>query len=964
MARGRYLFLTLLLLVGLSSQAAAASFPLIVHIPPTISVTTIAASLGGTVVDSIPGANTYLLNVPFVPLPARASLLGIQWMELNTSVSLPRFGLRAILRVPGTTAADWYKLQPAMPLINAGKALPFSTGRGIVIADLNSLVDYAHPALAGHLTSGYDFVAGNPGLPFLLDQSDAGFLDQSDAGFLDQSDAGFLDQSDAGFLDQSDAGFLDQSDAAYLDGRNPAYSHGSISAGIIAAIAPGSMIMPLRAFGDDGQSNLFTLAKAIRYAVDHGAQVISMNFGTLQPSLAVQDAVNFALASNVLLVAPAGNANTSQAQYPAGFAGVMAAAATNLSDAKSSFSNYGSYIFTSAPGVNVISVFPGSYYAVASGTSLSAAALAGTAALVRSLRTNGVPDSIAQTAVNIDSQNPNYATQLGHGRIDVLGAVQWGTPVIATVTPANVTQGQVFTISVTGRFTHFAQGTHLNAGAGVTITHVVVASPTSLTAQMSISSNAPMGPQALTVATGAEVVTLNNAFTIVAKNQQTVVFRVLPNKTYGDSPFALLATGGGSTQPVVFTASGTCTVSGNIVTITGAGTCTVTASQAGDAYNNPAQAVTQSFTINRAAASVTPSDAAKTYGSGDPILTGTLSGFLRSDNVRPIFARTAGEAAGIYTISAVVGPASVLNNYTISYNSAKFVIAPKPASVTPNPASKSYGDADPVLTGTLSGFLPSDHVTPAFARAAGEDPGTYTIDAALAPAGVLSNYAITYNAAPFTVNEYSFNTCDANGHCSGGSKPNNNGLGARLTISAPVGGTATASVTLGPATVNAKDALTSPGTDNNKQPLPPVFTVWLAPVGDPTHPVLFGTGTATRTRDSKGNSTWQTTITSPLDGLSAGYYTAYVYGDDGSSLTNGLVQSDAGFGKADSSDFNYPTLTAALTVTQVSTTTSINLPALTYNASGTVTVTVTAPAGTPTGNVGQGREVDGCRRRY
>src|ERR1041385_8534626 len=91
-----------------------------------------------------------------------------------------------------------------------------------------------------------------------------------------------------------------------------------------------------------------------------------------------------------------------------------------------------------------------------------------------------------------------------------------------------------------------------------------------------------------------------------------------------------------------------------------------------------------------------------------------------------------------------------------------------------------------------------------------------------------------------------------------------------------------------------------------------------------------------------------------MSGVSAGYYTAYVYGDDGSSLTNGLVQSDAGFGMADTSDFNYPTLTASLTVTQVSTTTSINLPALTYNASGTVTVTVTAPAGTPTGNVSLG----------
>jgi len=74
--------------------------------------------------------------------------------------------------------------------------------------------------------------------------------------------------------------------------------------------------------------------------------------------------------------------------------------------------------------VGIISAYPGGYYGVVSGTSLSAAALAGTAALVRSLETNGVPDSLAQTAININSQNPDYVNQLGHGRIDALGAVK------------------------------------------------------------------------------------------------------------------------------------------------------------------------------------------------------------------------------------------------------------------------------------------------------------------------------------------------------------------------------------------------------------------------------------------------------------------------------------------------------------------------------------------------------------
>src|SRR5207244_2058330 len=93
------------------------------------------------------------------------------------------------------------------------------------------------------------------------------------------------------------------------------------------------------------------------------------------------------------------------------------------------------------------------------------------------------------------------------------------------------------------------------------------------------------------------------------------------------------------------------------------------------------------------------------------------------------------------------------SNYAITYNTANFTITPKAASVTPNAASKVYGAADPALTGTLSGFLAADGVTASYSRTAGETVlgGPYTISAALSPAGVLSNYAITYNTANITI---------------------------------------------------------------------------------------------------------------------------------------------------------------------------------------------------------------------
>ena len=412
---GRRLFLILILILGLSTQLSAASYPLIIQTSPLASITVIVGVLGGTLVDRIPGTNTYLINVPLVPSPATASWLGIQWMELNIGVTQPSFFQVGVVTVPPNTPPDWYKAQPSMLRIHAGDALAYSTGRGVVVADINSKVDVAHPALIGHLTGGYDFVANKPSGSTALNQSSSSFMDQSSS---------FLDQSSSSFMDQSSSSFVDQSSLSLVDSGNPAYSHGTLCAGIIAVVAPDSMIMPLRVFDDLGEADLFTIAKAIRYAVQNGAQVINMSFGTLQPSQALYSAINFALSKNVALAASAGNNNTSAPQYPAAYNDVMTTAATDLWDMKASFSNYGSAIFVDAPGVNIFSAYPGGYYSVVSGTSFSAPAVAGVAALVRSLRATKVGDAIANGSVNIDSNNPNYAKQLGYGRIDVVRAVK------------------------------------------------------------------------------------------------------------------------------------------------------------------------------------------------------------------------------------------------------------------------------------------------------------------------------------------------------------------------------------------------------------------------------------------------------------------------------------------------------------------------------------------------------------
>src|SRR5205809_7426408 len=102
-------------------------------------------------------------------------------------------------------------------------------------------------------------------------------------------------------------------------------------------------------------------------------------------------------------------------------------------------------------------------------------------------------------------------------------------------------------------------------------------------------------------------------------------------------------------------------------------------------------------------------------------------------------------------MGAATAPACVDANYDGAQETAALADVKKAASVTPAAASKVYGSVDPALSGALGGFLVADGVTASYSRAAGETVGSYTISATLSPAGVLSNYDITYNTASFDI---------------------------------------------------------------------------------------------------------------------------------------------------------------------------------------------------------------------
>lgn len=176
------------------------------------------------------------------------------------------------------------------------------------------------------------------------------------------------------------------------------FGHGTHVAGIVAAAANNGLgsaglafrckVIPIRVLGTSGGTT-FDLVKGIDYAVNAGARVINMSLGSSQHSAIEEEAVKKAMNAGIVVVAAAGNdaLKGNPSNYPAAIRGVVAVAATNLSDQRADFSNYGSYVTLSAPGVDILSTLPQRIggYGFASGTSMSAPVVSAAAALLFSL---------------------------------------------------------------------------------------------------------------------------------------------------------------------------------------------------------------------------------------------------------------------------------------------------------------------------------------------------------------------------------------------------------------------------------------------------------------------------------------------------------------------------------------------------------------------------------------------------
>ncbi len=154
---------------------------------------------------------------------------------------------------------------------------------------------------------------------------------------------------------------------------------------------------------------------------------------------------------------------------------------------------------------------------------------------------------------------------------------------------------------------------------------------------------------------------------------------------------------------------------------------------------------------------VTAQSASRPYGAANPVLTGTLSGVQSGDNITATYSTTANATStvGNYAITvALVDPGNKLGNYSVSTNNGTLTVTPAPLSVTAATQSRTYGAANPPLTGTLTGLQNGDAITATFSTAAtpASPVGPYSIVPALAdPANKLANYTVSATNGTLTI---------------------------------------------------------------------------------------------------------------------------------------------------------------------------------------------------------------------
>jgi type VII secretion-associated serine protease mycosin len=224
------------------------------------------------------------------------------------------------------------------------------------------------------------------------------------------------------------------------NGTTDVVGHGTKVAGIIAArpgkgtgfvgLAPDATIIPIQQNDADGHGTAKTLAQAIDYAVDQKAGVINISQDTanaVEPTPLLKQAVDRALAKEVVIVASAGNdglGGNVKKTYPASYDGVLAVASSDRNNERAAFSQSGDFVGIAAPGVDIITTVPGGGHCADNGTSFSAPYVAAVAALVKSKHKDWEQEQIvAQLQQTAERSTAGPDRLVGWGVVDPVRAL-------------------------------------------------------------------------------------------------------------------------------------------------------------------------------------------------------------------------------------------------------------------------------------------------------------------------------------------------------------------------------------------------------------------------------------------------------------------------------------------------------------------------------------------------------------
>ncbi|MFE5034060.1 type VII secretion-associated serine protease mycosin [Streptomyces sp. NPDC056683] len=318
----------------------------------------------------------------------------------GAAVSLLLAGSLALL--PSTTAyADSIRAQQwGLSALHLDEAWRTTKGKGITVAVLDTGVEADHPDLAGNVLAAKDMIGFGAG-----------------PGDRDWARHGTA-----------------------MAGIIAGHGHGVGNGDGVMGVAPEAKILPVRVILEDGDGARAkarstrgnALAEGIRWAADHGADVINLSLGddsdSAHPEPSEDEAIQYALKKDVVVVASAGNGGDKgdHISYPAAYPGVIAATAVDKFGTRAGFSTRRWYATVSAPGVDIVIADPDHKYYEGWGTSAASAFVSGAMALIKAAHPGLTPAQIKKLLEDTARDAPagGRDDSRGFGMIDPAAAIK------------------------------------------------------------------------------------------------------------------------------------------------------------------------------------------------------------------------------------------------------------------------------------------------------------------------------------------------------------------------------------------------------------------------------------------------------------------------------------------------------------------------------------------------------------